>query len=76
MFKDVVRVDGKQYEVSTVDTYDAGWETIIFEQEGAWRQWYVAGYADELAAVGGHSKAIREAAAIIAADPEGHPMPR
>lgn len=76
MFKDIVRVNGKQYEVSTVDTDDNGWETIIFEQSQLRRQWYVACYPDGALAYVGHADAIRRAAEVIAADPDGYPWRR
>lgn len=42
MFKTEVVKNGVRYEISTVDTFDAGWETLLFRAGG--------GYAEEGAA--------------------------
>lgn len=36
MFKTLVKKEGKEFVVSTVDTFDAGWETLVFEKNGGY----------------------------------------
>jgi hypothetical protein len=61
MFKTKVEKNGKTYEVSTVDTFDAGWETLVFLADGGYVctdvEDHYCGYEEAKA---GHEKAVRE----------------
>jgi hypothetical protein len=60
MFKTKVTKDGTTYEVSTVDTFDAGWETLVFKEGGSYVYTTVEDrYRDYREAKEGHEVAVR-----------------
>ena len=66
MFKTLVKKEGKEFVVSTVDTFDAGWETLVFVKCGCYirtevERRYPGKSAAEVFA--GHEEAVREFAA-------------
>ena len=59
MFKTKVEKDGAIYEVSTVDTFDAGWETLVFKEGEGYVYTYVERrYRNQREAKAGHEMAV------------------
>jgi hypothetical protein len=61
MFKTKVTKDGTTYEVSTVNTFDAGWETLVFKAGGGYVSSNVEDrYRTYEEAKAGHERAVQE----------------
>lgn len=60
--KDFVGIRDKQYMVSTLDTFDVGLETMVFESENYevsnWKELYYKHYETEEDAIAGHKETI------------------
>lgn len=62
-YKDYVVVNGTHYYVSTVSTFDAGWETMVFPCDEdnriiSWADLYCRHYPNESSAKEGHKHTI------------------
>lgn len=60
MFKTPVENNGKTYEVSTVNTMDAGWETLVFLEGYTARTGFERRHANYAEAKAWHEKVERE----------------
>jgi hypothetical protein len=62
VMQEYIEREGNRYWVSTVDTFDKGWETMVFavKPDGTndWTDLYSARYPDRAAAEAGHKTVI------------------